>query len=79
MRKKEKNSHDEKAADMSDLISQTEAAQIRGVSRAAISELVKRGRLRSVVVGGHTLLYRADVEAFESSPGWPKGKPRKDN
>lgn len=62
---------------MNDLISQTEAARLRGVSRAAISDLVRRGRLRSVEIAGRQLVYRSDVESFESHQGWPKGKPRK--
>ena len=62
---------------MSDLISQTEAARLRGVSRAAISDLVQRGRLRAVEIGGRRLVFRSDVESFESKQGWPKGKPRK--
>jgi excisionase family DNA binding protein len=65
--------------DMTDLISQAQAAELRGVSRSAIADLVKRGRLRSVEIGGRSLVYRSDVEAFESKQGWPKGKPRKGN
>ena len=53
-----------KSGDMENLISQAEAAQIRGVTREAISDLVRRGRLRSVKIGGHTLLYRDEVESF---------------
>ncbi len=52
-----------------DLISQAEAAQIRGVTRASINELIKRGRLRPVEIGGKTLLYRSEVVAFEPEKG----------
>jgi excisionase family DNA binding protein len=78
---KKKNNSDEDASALRDLISQTEAAEMRGVSRAAIRDLVKRGRLRSVEVGGRPLVYRSEVEKFETLPasGWPKGKSRKDN
>jgi len=62
---------------MEDLISQAEAARIRGVSRAAIADLVERGRLQSIKIAGRVLVYRSDVENFESQQGWPKGKPRK--
>jgi excisionase family DNA binding protein len=48
----------------SDWISQAEAAQLRGVSRQAISKLVRQGRLSSIVVGGHTLVSRTEVLAF---------------
>lgn len=70
MRKKEKNS----TRDVGDLITVTEAAQLRGVSRAAIHELVQRGRLRSERMFGRVLLYRSEVEAFERvRPGPKKG------
>lgn len=62
---------------MEDLISQTEAARIRGVSRVAINNLIKRGRLRSVEIGGHIFVFRSEVEAFKDQRGWPKGKLRK--
>jgi hypothetical protein len=48
-----------------DLISQTEAAQLRGVSPQSISELVKRGRLMKYVRYGLPLVSRAEVLAFE--------------
>lgn len=48
----------------SDWISQAEAAQLRGVSRQAISKLVRKGRLKSIVIGGHTFVHRADVQSF---------------
>jgi excisionase family DNA binding protein len=57
---------------MSDLISQAEAARIRGVTRAAIRDLIRRQRLRSVEVGGRELVYRSEVEAFEKDKPGPK-------
>jgi excisionase family DNA binding protein len=57
---------------MSDLISQAEAARIRGVTRAAIRDLIRRKRLRSVEVGGRELVYRSEVEAFEKEKPGPK-------
>lgn len=58
---------------MSDLISQAEAARIRGVSRAAIRDLIRRKRLRSIAVGGRELVYRTEVESFErEQPGLKK-------
>jgi excisionase family DNA binding protein len=60
-----------------DWLSQAEAAQLRGVTRQAIARLIKRGRLRTLVVGGRTLVSRADVEAFVPRPaGRPKGASR---
>lgn len=59
------------------LITQSEAAKIRGVSLGSINELVRRGKLRSAERFGKRLVYRSDVEAYEPSPGgWPKGRPR---
>jgi excisionase family DNA binding protein len=61
-----------------DWISQAAAAQIRGVSRQAISKLVRNGRLKSIVVGGHTLVSRADVLSFRPhAAGRPKSDPGK--
>jgi excisionase family DNA binding protein len=70
MAKKEKDG-------MEDLISQVEAAELRGVSKAAIADLIRRGRLQTVTVAGRPLLRRSDVEKFEPRQGWPKGKTRK--
>jgi excisionase family DNA binding protein len=56
-----------------DLITISEAAEIRGASVSAISHLVRRGRLRSVERFGKTLVYRSDVENFEPDKPGPKG------
>jgi hypothetical protein len=49
------------------------AARLRGVSRAAIADLVRRGRLQSCRIGDRTLVNKGDVLIFE-----PKsiGRPR---
>ena len=60
---------------VSDLISQTEAARLRGVTRAAIQDLVRRGRIRSVNVGGRALVYHSEIVNYEQ--GEP-GRPRKE-
>ena len=57
---------------LSDLISQAEAARIRGVTRAAIRDLIRRKRLRSVEVGGRELVYRREIETFEKNTPGPK-------
>ncbi len=54
-----------------DLISQSEAARLRGVTREAISGLIERGSLRSVEVGGRKLVYKSEVLAFEKNPPGP--------
>ncbi len=46
------------------LISQAKAAEMCGMTRAAIHDLVSAGRFRSVDVEGRTLVYLKEVEAF---------------
>lgn len=48
-----------------DLITQAEAAELRGVTPQAINELVRRGRLTMVKRFGLQLVYRSEVKAFE--------------
>jgi hypothetical protein len=58
-----------------DLVTQTTAARMRGVSLQAIINLVKRGRLTAVTIDGHVFVRRAEVEGFETIPaGRPKGR-----
>jgi excisionase family DNA binding protein len=64
--------------DLDDLITQKEAAKIRKVSVQSINDLVKRGRLRTVTIGGRKFLSRSEVERFEpAQAGRPKSKPTK--
>ncbi len=51
--------------DGNELITQTEAAELRGMSLAAINEHVRSGRFRSEIKYGKRLVYKADVIAFE--------------
>jgi hypothetical protein len=57
-----------------DLITQAEAAKVRGVTLASINELVQRGRLRVVELFGRKLLYRAEVESFRKLKTGPKAR-----
>ena len=60
---------------LTDLISQKEAAEIRGVSIQAIHYLIKSGRLQGIKVGEKTFVLRKEVEAFEPKrTGRPKKK-----
>ena len=53
-------------------LSQAQAAELRGVSRQAIAQLIKRGRFTTVTIGGRKLIKRSEVEAFQShQPGPP--------
>jgi excisionase family DNA binding protein len=60
--------------DLEDWISQAEAARLRGVSPQGISDLIERGRLRTLRIGGKTLVRRSEVVAFARKPG---GRPPK--
>jgi excisionase family DNA binding protein len=61
-----------KTTDASELISQAEAARLRGVTRGAIQDLVRRGRIRAVSVAGRTLVYKGEIESYEKGePGRP--------
>lgn len=62
---------------MFDLITQSEAAELRGVSLSAIANLVRRGRLDKVERFGKTLVKRSQVVSLDDQRGWPKGKSRK--
>lgn len=49
------------------MISHAKAAEMCGLTRAAILDLIRRGRLVAVEVEGRTLVSRKEVEAFEQS------------
>ncbi|MBA3533798.1 MAG: helix-turn-helix domain-containing protein [Ardenticatenales bacterium] len=54
-------------------ISQAEVARLRGVSRQAIYNLIKRGRISTLKIGGHIFVRRAEIESFEpQEPGRPR-------
>jgi len=59
---------------LEDWISQTEAARIRGVTRQAIANLIKRGRLKTLEIGGHHLVNKKELLEFQKSIA---GRPRK--
>jgi excisionase family DNA binding protein len=63
--------------DVEDLITPAEAAKLRGVSNQAIVDLLRRGRLTKVEIGGRPFVSRREVESFKPvRKGWPKGKKR---
>src|SRR5580765_3279103 len=53
-------------------ISQVEAAEIRGITRQAIADLVRRGYFRTREYAGKTLVLRSQVKSFK--PPKPKDK-----
>lgn len=56
-------------------ISQAEAARLRGVTRQAIAKLVRKGKVRKTIFGGHTFINKADILNFTPSKA---GRPRKE-
>jgi excisionase family DNA binding protein len=52
-----------------DLISIAEAARVRGVTHGAIRDLIGRGRLAVVEIGGRRFVSRAEVRAFKPEVG----------
>ena len=61
--------------DLSDWISQSEAARLHGVTRQAIAKLVKKGRLKVLVLGGRTFVSKAEITHFEMQAA---GRPKKE-
>lgn len=60
--------------DLDDLISQKDAAELRGCSTQTINSLVKRGKLKALVIGGKTFVSKKDVKGYKPSKG---GRPKK--
>ena len=59
--------------DLSQWISQAEAARLRGVTRQAISKLVRKKKLHTLEVGGYVLVNRQEaIEYAGESAGRPK-------
>lgn len=61
--------------DPDDLITQTDAARIRGVSHQAIAHLIKEGRFQTIKIAGKTFLLRTEVENYKPGVG---GRPKKE-
>ncbi|MGH8710620.1 MAG: helix-turn-helix domain-containing protein [Burkholderiales bacterium] len=59
---------------LEDLITPAEAAALRGVSRQAISDLIKREKLQTWEIGGRTFVSRKAVLNYEAAPS---GRPAK--
>lgn len=71
--------------DPKELVSKATAARMRGVSKQAIEGLIKRGRLKTVVIDGHTYLFKKEVENYKPGvggrpkPSAKKPRPKKSN
>ena len=55
-----------------DLIRQSSAARLRGVSPAAIADLISRGRLKTYNVAGVPFVSRSEVMNLERQTPGPK-------
>lgn len=63
-----------KKEELLDLITQSEAARLRNVSPEAIADLIRRGRLTAIEVGGRKFLRRSEVVDYKPLKG---GRPSK--
>jgi hypothetical protein len=55
-----------------DLITQAEAARLRGVTRSAIAYLIAQGRLRTYERFGVTFVSKSEVENYEPMKPGPR-------
>jgi hypothetical protein len=62
---------------LDDMISQADAARIRGVTPQAIGHLIRVGKLRTVKVAGRVLVFRSEIENFKPDPGGRPAKTKK--
>ena len=59
-------------AELADLITIQQAADLRKVKRASIYELIYRGRLEAIDIAGRKFVRRSDILAFEKERPGPK-------
>lgn len=69
-----RKSSSSKNFDPAQWVSQAEAAEMRGVTRQAIADLLRKGRFKTLSIGGKTLLKRSEVEEFAPKPPGPAPK-----
>lgn len=55
--------------ELDDLITYAEASRVRGVTREAIRQLVLRGKLSVVEIGGQKFVRRSEVENYVPEVG----------
>ena len=60
-----------------DLMRQANAARLRGVSPAAIADLISRGRLKTYTVAGVPFVSRSEVMNLERQTPGPKPRTKK--
>lgn len=58
-----------------DWLSIAQVADMRGVTRQAISKLIKKGKINHIEIGGHILVHKDELKSYQpGKPGRPKGK-----
>jgi len=69
-----------------ELVSQATAAKMRGTTKQAIANLIRRGKLQAVMIDNHVFLLKKDVESFTPDKSGPrpkqltrKSRPKKSN
>lgn len=72
------NPENPRTFDASEWISKSQAARLRGISRQAIWELVKRKRLSTFVFAGRVYLYRSEVVNFQRRARGPSTRKKSD-
>lgn len=55
--------------DPDELLTVTQAAEVRGVTRQAINHLIRQKKLPVVEIAGRRFVKRGDLEAFEPDKG----------
>ncbi len=61
-----------RAMNLKNIVSQASAARKLGVSRAAVANLIRRGRLRTVEIDGIPYVHLSDVLTFQRQKPGPK-------
>ena len=61
---------------MRDLVSTTEAAEMLGITRQRVTQLIRNNQLDGMMVGGRWLVDRASVEARRATVSRRGGRPR---
>lgn len=60
--------------DPDDLLTVTQAAESRGVTRQAINHLIREGKLPVIEIAGRRFVKRSDLDTFQPDKG---GRPTK--
>lgn len=65
--------------DPDELLTVTQAAEVRGTTRQAINYLIRNDKLPSVEIAGKRFVRRQDLDLFEPDKGGRPSKPKGEN